>query len=621
MIELPLAGSVAPGSARRPESPGPAPPDVAALCRRTRRQRRRHSVDYNRVVAASRERSPRRGGHHGNTGLAQPARRPRGERRSTLLGVAALPSWVTRRPGRAGRPSERLRAPPPRAVGGLAGGAVSPPVNVILFGWDGAQRGHVKECLSRGELPTLKRIADKGRWWPSTWCGPRTPRPAGRRSSPATSPRRPACSATARYQPIPEGLHASSSVLRRPTGAFVTVAVVAKKANVGDEAGQPYANAGATWSISTTGSTRTRRGAAGHAYLELYRARPFFFFVHFAQPDAPGTSPGENSQEYTDGLVGDDYWTGKILAKLKALGLSGKTAVYITADHGFDEGLKSHSDAPYVFLATTDKGVVRRGLREDIAPTIYDRLGAGEEHVLARAGRAFAAERLQGAAVVSGRPSRRRAPVRRAAAHRRDHGAGAGPARRVRSGARLRRLGARRGRAGVRRRPTAQLRARHPRRWSARRRCGPTSSRTSARTSCDAWTRWPPVTPSGSSASWWSRLPRAQETRSAPAKSENRHARAERPDLRRRRGHRRKGCAMSGSGRPSRPSCEGIRPRGQTRPPAERTPRRLTKRARLRRFLRRLRLALRPIVWYTQTGRMSLPAPPSVSPSAYCEAE
>ncbi len=84
---------------------------------------------------------------------------------------------------------------------------------------------------------------------------------------------------------------------------------------------------------------------------------------------------GEDSQEYTDGIISDDYWTGKVIARLKALGLSGKTAVYITADHGFDEGLKSHADAPYVFLATTDKGVQRRGLREDIAPTIYDRLG------------------------------------------------------------------------------------------------------------------------------------------------------------------------------------------------------------------------------------------------------
>ncbi len=65
------------------------------------------------------------------------------------------------------------------------------------------------------------------------------------------------------------------------------------------------------------------------------------------------------------------------------MGLSGRTAVYITADHGFDEGLKSHSDAPYVFLATTDKGVERRGLREDIAADDLRPSRAGEEHVLA----------------------------------------------------------------------------------------------------------------------------------------------------------------------------------------------------------------------------------------------
>ncbi|MBM4034338.1 MAG: hypothetical protein FJ291_21545 [Planctomycetes bacterium] len=39
---------------------------------------------------------------------------------------------------------------------------IEKPRNVILFGWDGAQRGHVQECLERGELPTLKRLATEG---------------------------------------------------------------------------------------------------------------------------------------------------------------------------------------------------------------------------------------------------------------------------------------------------------------------------------------------------------------------------------------------------------------------------------------------------------------------------
>lgn len=37
-----------------------------------------------------------------------------------------------------------------------------PPRNIILFGWDGAQRAHVHECLERGELPTLKKLGQEG---------------------------------------------------------------------------------------------------------------------------------------------------------------------------------------------------------------------------------------------------------------------------------------------------------------------------------------------------------------------------------------------------------------------------------------------------------------------------
>jgi len=36
------------------------------------------------------------------------------------------------------------------------------PRNIILIGWDGAQRNHVKESLNRGELPNLKRLSSEG---------------------------------------------------------------------------------------------------------------------------------------------------------------------------------------------------------------------------------------------------------------------------------------------------------------------------------------------------------------------------------------------------------------------------------------------------------------------------
>ncbi|MGB9620165.1 MAG: hypothetical protein ACPL7K_07120, partial [Armatimonadota bacterium] len=43
------------------------------------------------------------------------------------------------------------------ASGALAFDKSTPPAqrNAILFSWDGAQRDHVNECLSRNELPNL----------------------------------------------------------------------------------------------------------------------------------------------------------------------------------------------------------------------------------------------------------------------------------------------------------------------------------------------------------------------------------------------------------------------------------------------------------------------------------
>ncbi len=109
--------------------------------------------------------------------------------------------------------------------------------------------------------------------------------------------------------------------------------------------------------------------------LEKYKDQRLFFFIHFAEPDHVGHKYGENSSEYTNGIKSDDEWTGKIIAKLRELGLYEKTLLYITADHGFDEGKKTHAYAPFVFLATNDNKIIRPGIRADIAPTILKRFG------------------------------------------------------------------------------------------------------------------------------------------------------------------------------------------------------------------------------------------------------
>lgn len=127
------------------------------------------------------------------------------------------------------------------------------------------------------------------------------------------------------------------------------------------------------WDYGLTLDQRVGTRAIG--LLQKYKGKPFFFFVHFAEVDHSGHKHGENSKEYNDALISNDAWTGKIIAKLKELGLYDKTLVYVTADHGFDEGGTSHRYAPFVFLGTNDPKVKRAGMRQDITPTILARFG------------------------------------------------------------------------------------------------------------------------------------------------------------------------------------------------------------------------------------------------------
>jgi arylsulfatase A-like enzyme len=109
--------------------------------------------------------------------------------------------------------------------------------------------------------------------------------------------------------------------------------------------------------------------------LERFKDQRFFFFVHFAEIDHKGHRFGEDSREHRQAYRSADKWTGRIMRKLEELGLYDDTLVYVTSDHGFMQRGRRHWDAPHVFLATNDSGVLRRGDRVDVTPTILDRYG------------------------------------------------------------------------------------------------------------------------------------------------------------------------------------------------------------------------------------------------------
>ena len=298
------------------------------------------------------------------------------------------------------------------------------PQNVILFGWDGAQRAHVMECLEKGELPTLKKLSEEGALVAVDVVTGATDTKAGwSQILTGYHPETTGVYSNGRYRDIPKGLSVFER-LKQEFGPekFVCVAVIGKSGHCGEIRppskkrldkqgpaaepkkpkapkqpaarkqqgkvveedgvkylifeGSPYYTMHQSCEVWEYGLTLDQKvGTRALDLLEKYKDKPFFFFVHFAEVDHSGHRHGENSKEYNDAIISNDTWTGKILEKLKELGLYDKTLVYVTADHGFNEDGTGHSYAPYVFLGSNDPQVKRTGMRQDVAPTILGRFG------------------------------------------------------------------------------------------------------------------------------------------------------------------------------------------------------------------------------------------------------
>jgi len=308
---------------------------------------------------------------------------------------------------------------------GAASAAEDSGKNVIYIGWDGAQRDHVKELLAAGELPVLAGLAQEGAMVDIDVVTGATDTKAGwSQIATGYAPDKSGVYSNSRYQPIPDGYSIFERVEKTLGPDNIdTVAIIGKKGHVDGDPPQkvPYEQfekqqrrqkkidaakpglgnlvpggkiveedgkkfietPGKPWYLTrqhmdlwVNGLLENEKvGNMAIEELEKRQGHRFLFFVHFAEPDHAGHKHGENSQEYSDALKLDDLWTGKIIAKLKQLGVYDNTLVYVVVDHGFNEGQSGHSYAPWVFLASNDKQVTRNGTREDIAPTILKRFG------------------------------------------------------------------------------------------------------------------------------------------------------------------------------------------------------------------------------------------------------
>ena len=286
--------------------------------------------------------------------------------------------------------------------------------NAILFSWDGVQREHLIECLSRGELHNLAALIKEGNVANIEVTGHQTAtKPGHVQMLTGYDPDVTGTKTNAEFKIIPKGL----SVFERLEDAFgsdkiATIMITGCSHHIGDcppskpeeiekakaelakgdlspddrekrvfiiqnTNGEPFYNV--TRSIDFwDGEQRRYSDINGPIMLQAvdkYGKGRFFAFFHFRDPDHEGHTFGENSEQYTHAIIDCDKWLGEIVRKLKDLGVYDKTMVFVTSDHGFDEGKRSHSNAPQVVLAANLKTLRKSGDQRDITPTILAEMG------------------------------------------------------------------------------------------------------------------------------------------------------------------------------------------------------------------------------------------------------
>ncbi|HUV03841.1 MAG TPA: alkaline phosphatase family protein [Armatimonadota bacterium] len=294
--------------------------------------------------------------------------------------------------------------------------------NAILFSWDAAQREHVNECLARNELPNLAALIAEGKMVNIDIIGHVTDTKSGHTQMlTGYDPAITGVYGNNRFKAIPEGL----TIFERLEKAFgdeniVTIMLTGKDHHIGSalpaapevieeakeelkalqaqkdsepkklEASRQGLNTiilntdGEPWYLvkhnfdfwdGDKSRIHTAVGRLMISYLHQFGKQRLFAFFHFSDPDHVGHKYGENSSEYNDAIIACDMWLGRAVKKLKDLGVYDKTMIFVTADHGLDEGKTSHNNAPSVFLASDVTSLSKNGDQRDIVPTILTEMG------------------------------------------------------------------------------------------------------------------------------------------------------------------------------------------------------------------------------------------------------
>ncbi len=272
--------------------------------------------------------------------------------------------------------------------------SLTPPSVVILMCWDGVKQDHLYSLLSQGYLPNAAILADEGGLMNLSVGGHVTETTPGHvEMLTGYPPNVTGAYSNLEYSVIPVNL----TVFERLEGWFgpgnITTVMLTGKPLIIEyiadtsqlevidwtmNASHPFYNARP--SIDCLDLNRANASVVGGKalqYLEDLTGGRAFLFIHFREPDHAGHNFGENSAEYDAAIVECDRWLGTLVSALKSAGTYDRATIYVTTDHGFDEGGYGHSYAPEIWLFTNDASINASavGYQQDIVPTIFAKFG------------------------------------------------------------------------------------------------------------------------------------------------------------------------------------------------------------------------------------------------------
>jgi len=272
-----------------------------------------------------------------------------------------------------------------------------PKKNLLLIGWDGVQYAHLKEMLSAGKLPNLSKLIADGSFVKITITDHATDTKSGWTQIVTGLPAEESgVFSNKNFRPFPKGSSVFEKLEELSQGVIFTGFVAGKNHNLGSLGPNIKFNKGGRGRTQSSGFGEPWHFAKGSFDLwfgDLHREadevgkiltlmlvqygqhNPFAIFAHFADPDTAGHKFGENSSQYEQAIIACDEWLGVTIKTLHRLNILEKTLIVLTTDHGFDEGQKSHKNAPECFLAVNDKSHrYSDGDMKQIAPTILELL-------------------------------------------------------------------------------------------------------------------------------------------------------------------------------------------------------------------------------------------------------